>query len=315
MALAVHLANAGRNVTAVRTSTDEFAAPRFVAVTVHGSDGKTFRASVEMVSLASLQGLPGVIVVTAKSYANDLLAARLREMEVGGPLVILQNGVGVEDPYLAPWPGHAARQGRLDGLGIYRCVLYLTGQKHSDEDYTFYPVTASPIGIVRGDEGELARLVRTLHTGEFPFTALPDIRQEVWKKATINAVFNSICPLLEIDNGIFVRDERTARLAREVVDECVAITARLGFSLAAEDVMAQLFAISRRSSGQLISTLQDINQGRETEIDDLNLAIARIGASVAPDLKVSTTRALGELVKIKSILKKTGRTLDGRQRV
>jgi 2-dehydropantoate 2-reductase len=290
MALAVHLANSGRQVTAVRTSTDDMAA-HTTEVTICGSQGRTFKSVLEMVSLARLRRLTGPVVITAKTYANAAIAARLREIEVVGPLVIMQNGVGVEDPYLD-----------LDALRVYRCVLYATAQKHADQGYTFIPVNASPIGVVRGDEQELARLVSALNTSEFPFVCLRDIQQEVWKKATINAVFNSICPLLEADNGIFIRDAETARLAREVVDECVAVMQRMGFSLTADEVMQQLFAISRKSDGQQISTWQDINNGRETEIEHLNLEIARIARRVAPDVNMSVTRALGEMIKIKSRL-------------
>jgi 2-dehydropantoate 2-reductase len=292
MSLAAHLALSGRRVVAVRTSTDDVDA-HSVQVTIHGSEGRTFTSPVEMISLARLRRLDGPIVVTAKSYANAAIAARLRGIETLAPLVIMQNGVGVEQPYLD-----------LDGLRLYRCVLYATAQRNPDDSYTFMPVTASPIGIVRGDEQELACLVRRLHTTNFPFTALDNIELEVWKKATINSVFNSICPLLETDNGVFVRDARTAQLAQEVVNECTAVMHRLGFRVSAEDVMKQIFAISRRSDGQLISTLQDINHGRETEIDSLNLEIARIASTVAPGLTVSATRVLGEMVKIKSALRK-----------
>ncbi len=292
MPLAVHLANAGRRVTAVRTSTGD-RDPQMVEVTIAGANGKTARSVLEMVSLARLTSLPGIVVVAVKSYANDLIALKLREREVLGPVVIMQNGVGVEDPYLD-----------LPMLRVYRSVIYATGQKDGDGCYTFIPITASPIGAVRGDVQELERLVGTLNTPDFPFTALTNIQQEVWKKATINAVFNSICPLLEVDNGIFVRDETAARLAREVVDECVMVMQRMGFEVKADDVMQQLLAISRRSDGQLISTLQDINHGRETEIEHLNLAIAHRAAAVAPEVKISTTKMLGEMVKIKSMLRK-----------
>lgn len=244
-------------------------------------------------STPPLQPLAGIIVVTAKSYANALIASRLKKMEILAPIVILQNGIGVENPYLD-----------LDKSKIHRCVLYVTGQKNSDNSYTFVPITASPIGVVRGDENELGRLVNTLNTTEFPFVSQGNIQQEVWKKVIINSVFNSICPLLEIDNGIFTRDDKTALLAREVVEECITVMRRMGFHSSTEDIMQQIFAISKRSDGQLISTLQDINHGRETEIDYLNLEIARIAGTVVPELKVSTTRVLGEMVKIKSMLRK-----------
>src|SRR5512147_308991 len=130
MSLAVHLANSGKKVTAVRTSTDEIDS-QVVEVTIRGSNGKTFKSPVEIVSLVRLKSLAGIIVVTAKSYANALIASRLKELEIHAPIVIMQNGVGVENPYLD-----------LDKSRIYRCVLYVTGQKNSNNSYTFLPITA-----------------------------------------------------------------------------------------------------------------------------------------------------------------------------
>lgn len=146
-------------------------------------------------------------------------------------------------------------------------------------------------------------MVNELNTTEFPFVSHSDIKQEVWKKAIINAVFNSICSLLEIDNGIFVRDEKASPLAQEIVNECLAIAHNIGIRLSAEEIMPQIFAISKKSEGQLISTLQDINAGRETEIDYLNLEIARLGETLTPVIKARTTKALGEMVKMKSKLR------------
>lgn len=78
---------------------------------------------------------------------------------------------------------------------------------------------------------------------------------------------------------------------------------RIGVNLTAEAIMQQLFMISRRSDGQLVSTLQDIHQGRETEIDSLNLAIARTGESLAPPVSAITTPVLSEMVRLKSWLR------------
>lgn len=291
LSLATYLFNKGKEVTAVRTSTDEVDSKQ-VEIAITGADGRIWTAPIEMISLAKLRVLDGVIVVTAKSYANDSIATRLKAMEISSPLVIMQNGVGVENPYL-----------NLDTARIYRCVLYSTSQKDKNNLYKFVSITASPIGIVRGNEQELDNLVNELNTTAFPFVSHSDIKREVWKKAIINAVFNSICPLLEIDNGIFVRDEKASLLAQEIVDECLVIAHNLGIKLSAEEIMQQLFAISKKSEGQLISTLQDINSGRETEIDYLNLEIARLGETLIPAIKASTTKALGEIVKMKSKLR------------
>ena len=113
-------------------------------------------------------------------------------------------------------------------------------------------------------------------------------------------MFNSVCPLLDIDNGIFVRDDAAKGLALEIIRECVTLTDRLNLGLGESELMEQLLRISQGSSGQLISTLQDIKQGRPTEIAFLNLEIARVAAALQPSVAVPRTAFLGQLILAKS---------------
>lgn len=282
--LAAFLADAGRPVVAVRTSRSDVD-EQMVTVDVHGAGGR-LSARVRTVSLARLERLDGMVVVTTKAHVNEALAVEVKRRSPAGPVVILQNGLGVERPFLEA------------GLGaVYRCVLYATGQARSEYAFTFRPVTQSRVGIVEGDEAGLAACVERLSTDRFPFRPEPDIQREVWKKTVINAVFNSICPLLEVDNGVFVRDAGVADLAREVVRECLSVTDRLGLGLSEEELMRQLLLISETSAGQLISTLQDLRAGRPTEIDALNLEIARAAASLG--IEVPRTALLGRMIVAK----------------
>jgi 2-dehydropantoate 2-reductase len=285
--LAASLAAAGRRVVAVRTSRADVAY-RTVTVTLRNGPDR-LETVVETVSLAGLRELDGPIVVAAKAYANDAIARELAGRGAAGPIILLQNGIGVEQPYLdAGFPS------------IYRCVLYVTGQTTGEYEFQFRPVTASPIGVIAGTEEELRRCVAALTTETFPFRAEADIRREIWRKAIINAVFNSICPLLEVDNGVFARDEDAAGLAREVIRECVMLTDRLGLELSAPELLEQLLLISRRSDGQLISTLQDLRGGRSTEMPFLNTAIAGVAASLEPGIELPRVALLGRLVAAKA---------------
>ena len=152
-----------------------------------------------------------------------------------------------------------------------------------------------------GGEAELEQCVEALNTPGFPFRAEANIQREIWKKAIINSVFNSICPLLDVDNGIFARAEAVANLAREIVRECIMLTDRLGLDLSEGELMDQILLISRRSDGQLISTLQDIRSGRPTEIEFLNLEIARTGAELQPALQLPRTELLGKMILARSL--------------
>jgi 2-dehydropantoate 2-reductase len=294
MALAVNLLRNGRSVAAVRTSNSNYAWET-IQVSVECDQSLTIEAPLEMVSLSKLDRLgAGTIVITAKATANRFLASELRDKKSSGPIVIMQNGIGVESPFInAGFPD------------IYRCVLYATSQEQQQNFFRFRSVAASPIGTLIGDTQKLSHLVTQLSTPKFQFRVEERIKEEIWKKAIMNAVFNSVCPLLEVDNGIFCRDKMVAEIALGIIEETVEVTKRIGLNLETKGLMEQLLMIRKRSDGQLISTLQDLKNGNETEIDFLNLEIARIAGEMTPKIAVGKTKILGELIAIKSRLKRS----------
>lgn len=159
------------------------------------------------------------------------------------------------------------------------------------------------IGISRGSENELKEIIESLNTTIFPFASEKDIQRIAWKKSITNCVFNSICPLLEIDNGIFHRHPEALQLARMIVTQCVKVARAVNVQLTADEVIESLLTISKLSDGQLISTYQDILNGRETEIDTLNLAVAAIAESTGNEELTRETKLLGELIRLKAGIK------------
>lgn len=262
-----------------------------VPVTVHTKDG-IISIPVKTVSLSELQSIHGPVVITTKSYTNPDLVSSLKDKYTAGPVIILQNGLGVEAPFLA----------ESKFASVCRCVLYVTAQATPERKITFRWVNPSPIGLVRGSEAELAECVQSLNTSMFPFRVEANISREVWRKTIINAVFNSICPLLEVDNGIFARDESIAALGTLIVKECLTLAHTCGIFLTETEILDKIMQISRGSEGVLISTLQDIQNRRPTEIDSINLALSRLAASQTTPIDLRMTDLLGQLILAKSRL-------------
>ncbi|MEI9960157.1 MAG: 2-dehydropantoate 2-reductase [Limisphaerales bacterium] len=295
LTLAAYLAHEGRNVVAVRTSKGNVSAGKII-ITVNGADAE-LKIPVEMVSLSKLATLHGMVVVTAKSYANKMIATSLVEKGFIGPIVIMQNGINIENAFL-----------ESQFSQIYRCVLYTTVQTIAENKVTFRPIASCPVGTIKGDQVDLEKCVRLLATRNFPFHAEKNIQRDVWKKAIVNAVFNSICPLLDVDNGIFTRDENVAKLAEEIISECVVLAKTEGVSLTESELMEQILRISKGSDGVLISTLQDIRNGRETEIESLNLEMARMASSMRPKISLGKTGFLGNMILAKSRCHRMGKS-------
>ncbi len=289
-ALAVFLKLENRKVVLLRGSVDD-GSHGIEEIQVTMNDGSVLSAQVEVSTLSNTKELRGIVVLTNKSFGNADLARSLKGKAGVSPIVLLQNGLGVE------------RSFSENGFkNIYRCVLFVTSQSTGANTVRFKPVSVCPIGIVNGNAGELEEITMSLTTKYFQFRTESDIDVVIWRKAIINCAFNSICPLLETDNGIFHRDTEALAIARRVIEECLVVAKRKNISLNADEVIENLLLISRSSDGQLISTLQDIRNKQPTEIETLNFEIARMAEELGIKHQVQETRLLGELTRLKSRL-------------
>lgn len=283
-ALAVFLKNAGKEVILIRGSVDD-GTVHTENIRIEMPSGVVHEAEIKIASLSAFDSLQGMVVLANKSYGNENLAITLRPKVGTSPVLLLQNGLGVERSFI-----HAGFE------QIYRCVLFVTSQSISEDTIRFKPVAVCPVGIEKGNVSTLEGIVSKLSTPQFEFKIEENIQPVIWKKAIVNSVFNSVCPLLETDNGIFHRNVAALEIARTVIAECIAVAGTQGISLTAPEVEESLLKISKLSDGQLISTYQDILAGRRTEIDTLNFEIVRMAGNV----NVSNTKLLGELVRLKA---------------
>jgi 2-dehydropantoate 2-reductase len=287
-ALAVALTLKGKKVTILRGSVDDKPASRELLEIE--TENNTLQAEVTISTLNNYTQLDGLILLTNKSFGNQELAEKLKFKAKHSPIVFLQNGLHIEDSFI--------------GAGfseLYRCVLFVTSQSVSNNKVRFRPVASSPIGVIRSSFDNLDSIVDELNTDVFSFRAEANIQTVIWKKAISNCVFNSICPLLEIDNGVFHRNEAALQIAKTVIAECVEVANQNNIQLTEHDVLENVLMISKMSDGQKISTYQDILNKRETEIETLNFAVAKV-AQLSGSAKVPVTTLLGEMTKLKSEL-------------
>lgn len=288
--LAVFLKLEGRDVVLVRGRVNK-GAGGYEKIEVELGGQEVVEAEVETATLRWFERLEGTVVFTNKSFGNPALAKAVRSKTGDSPIVIMQNGLHVEQAFID------------EGFtSIYRCVLFATSQPVSVHGYRFRPVAPSPIGPVNGSAAGLEAIVSSLHNHYFQFRSELDIDPIVWTKTIVNCVFNSVCPLLETDNGIFYRNEAATRIAKDIIGECVPVAAACGVVIDEATVLQTLLTISRSSEGQKISTYLDILNKRETEIGSLNLAIADIARQKGKEELVKVTGLLGALISLKSEL-------------
>ncbi|MFW9770210.1 MAG: ketopantoate reductase family protein, partial [Candidatus Thorarchaeota archaeon] len=158
LALAVHLKLDGRDTVLVRTSIDDFE-EEMIPISLITLEDRLINVNVRTVSLERLEHLDGIIVITAKSYANETIATKLGKKTKQSPIVVMQNGLGVEQPFIDA--GYAE---------IYRCILFVTSQMNGEYQIRYRPITTSLIGVIKGSEQSLLKIVEVLNTPGFPFS-------------------------------------------------------------------------------------------------------------------------------------------------
>nr|WP_281387986.1 ketopantoate reductase C-terminal domain-containing protein [Puniceicoccus vermicola] len=295
--LAAFLTMSGREVVLVRMRSGVADSSQSTWVEVTMGD-ESIRAKVPTVAFEDLRGVNGVIVVTCKTYANERVAEGLRRVYRAGPIVLAQNGLNVE---------RAFQDQGFPNLG--RAVLYLTSQSSEDRaglSYQFRSIADSLVGTLCGDAREIREAVKTLQTDRFPFSYCDALEGPVFKKAIVNVIFNSICPLLDVDNGIFARGRSLLPLVRSLIRECLQLVGAKGLELSEEEILESVERISQNSP-QLISTLQDLRAGRQTEIDSLNFAFVEMAEGIDPEMRLPLVHALGDLIRAKSELSGSSR--------
>ena len=132
--------------------------------------------------------------------------------------------------------------------------------------------------------------------GGMPTHALEDARGAQWRKLIFNAASNAIGALTGFTHGRIAEFPPTRELAWAVMAEGRAVSEAQGIVL--DMSPEELFDHAARKDiayGHKPSMLQDIEAGRETEIDFLNGAIVAFGERYGIDAPLN--RALTALVK------------------
>ncbi len=97
-ALAVFLKLKGENVVILRGSVDD-GSSNMEKIRIILADQSLLEADVGITTLSRFDVLDGMVVLTNKSFGNPDLAGALKSKINTSPLVILQNGLGVEQEF------------------------------------------------------------------------------------------------------------------------------------------------------------------------------------------------------------------------
>ncbi len=134
----------------------------------------------------------------------------------------------------------------------------------------------------------LCAAVRGIHERRAQGARGADLRDEIWVKLLGNAIFNPLSVLTRATLAAMCRHPGTRALAREGMQECLAIASALG-ARPEIDVERRIDGAERVGEHRT-STLQDLEAGKRLELDALVVAVVELAELTG--IPAPTLRAL-----------------------
>jgi 2-dehydropantoate 2-reductase len=276
-AVYLYLLSKVASVTAVcRSNYDIVKEKGFIINSSHFGQNINFKPNVVKTSTdAAGSGRPFDYIVVCSKAIPGTGPDAIRPAVTPGrtAIVLIQNGVGIEDEYVAAFPESP----------IVSCVVYL-------------PATQRPAGVIK--HGEVERL----EIGNYPATSrsdrakvftelvrsagataelFADVQLKRWFKLLVNASWNPLCALTLSNDADFMESSALATgLAFDIMLEVADIARSYGHFISREEVEYQLGRAKARipiKAGIEPSMLQDVREGRRIEVEAIVGNPARMG--------------------------------------
>ncbi|KAF1945853.1 2-dehydropantoate 2-reductase [Clathrospora elynae] len=178
-------------------------------------------------------------------------------------IVLIQNGVGIEDEYLQAYPNNS----------IISCVVYLPASQRPAGVITHGEVEKLQIGAYPSSASSVRAQAFTelIKSGGGTAECFDDVQPKRWLKLLINASWNPICALtLSKDTDVLAASSEATEVLLAVMLEIRDIAASYGHTITREEVEFQLGRAQARipkNAGIEPSMLQDVQASRRIEVE------------------------------------------------
>ncbi|KAK0338067.1 hypothetical protein LTR29_012590 [Friedmanniomyces endolithicus] len=312
------LQKAGCHVTAVCRSNYEAATTKgfIIDSEMYGKGIRIRPKIVRTPSEAVEYGPYDYVVVCTKALpeANTAETIAPAVTERTTCIVLIQNGIGIEDEYAERFPDNP----------LVSCVVYLpTTQVEPGRiemaNFELLEIGTFPASAYNSHanvKGAADTLLAKLKEGGSNVNFYSDIQEKRWNKLLLNASWNPICALtLSRDVAFLASSAAGEKLVSDVMQEVVAISQALGYT-AITPAMAedQMTRATDRKGGRGIepSMLVDVLNGRRMEVEFILGVPVKVAKSLGVDVpRMETLYALSKALDEATALRQPGKSLAG----
>ena len=222
-----------------------------------------------------------IAVVTTKSQGTAWAAETAkRVLAKRGTVLTIQNGLG-----------HRERLATVLGDDRVAVGVIYVGAALDGEDLR----TTGPGRVELGRAPHVDELAAALQAGGMAASVVEDPWPAVWRKLVGNAAVNPVSALVGVTNG-----ELLEHLASRIVDaaarEAARVASKEGVPIADDEAIALWRGMAQVTAANRSSMLQDVRNGRPTEIDWINGEVVRRGRRHG--VRTPVNEALLQLVEV-----------------
>jgi 2-dehydropantoate 2-reductase len=134
------------------------------------------------------------------------------------------------------------------------------------------------IGVLNGEQVlQVDKISELLNQSGVETKITDDVNGAIWSKLLVNAAINPLTALTRITNGKVIECNELVDVQRRVVDEVCAVAKRKKVIIHFSDPAAKVKEVCTATASNQSSMLQDILNGKRTEIDYINGAVVAEG--------------------------------------
>jgi len=280
------LAQAGEAVTMVARRAHLEAMQRQGGIRVVAMDGSSVLVPVRAVGSLSEVGVVDVAIITLKAQQIRPVLHELPQLFHDKTVVVsMQNGLpwwyflGQDGPYKGRQlesvdPGGEILKG-IEPKRIIGCIPYPAAHIRDPGEVVHTEGTLLPLGELDGTTSDrVSTLSAALVAAGFKAPVLPDIRANMWVKLLGNLCFNPMGALTHTTLDVLATYPPSVGIVRSAMEEASAVAASLGVKM--DITVDRRIAGAARVGPHKPSTLQDVEQGKPTEVDALILAVVEL---------------------------------------
>lgn len=215
-----------------------------------------------------------LLVCTKAQQTATAIAAIASQLTPASDLLLLQNGMGVRETLSATYPHLVWLQGLITEGAFLRDRFDVV---HAARGETV-------IGGFDDDAQQRAeQFAAQWPATTLPLRAVPDIRRRQWLKLAANCIVNPLTALHRCRNGELLQLPDIATTVATLCDELARVASADGVALDSTELQQSAFAVMHGTAANRSSMLQDVEQGRQSEIDYLNGYVAQRGVALGID--------------------------------